>query len=117
LTDLESVYIGDGQIKKRYNDVGSKRGSNADQLPRRLCVPERVVILRCGLVEITSNKQSILRLMKNVHLVTFLVTFKISIATAYSLKLQELKSWSVHAMGRCLAFARGHPRLLLMFHR
>jgi hypothetical protein len=27
-----SVYIGNGQIKSRYNGVGSTRGSNADRL-------------------------------------------------------------------------------------
>jgi len=33
-----SVYIGNGQIKKRYNGVGSTRGFNADRLRRCLCV-------------------------------------------------------------------------------
>jgi len=33
-----SVYIGNGQIKSRYNGIGSIRGSNTDRLYRFLCV-------------------------------------------------------------------------------
>jgi hypothetical protein len=61
------------EMARSRTDIMTPDPNEGPMPPTLICV----VILRCSLVEITTNKQSILRLMKNVHLVTFLVTFKI----------------------------------------